>query len=246
MGSLPRPRTKARQRSRTAGAVRARRHHLHQGHDVHRIEEVEAQEAFGRAQPGSHFVHGQRRGVRSEDHVPGHDFRHLAENPPLERHHLGHGLDHQLRAGDRLIQPGGPREAPGRFVAAAGLHLAQSHTLVQVGFDLGEAPFELSGVHIAQHGFVARHSRHLRDPVAHRSGADDRHLANPVISHLQAPAHDLSPSRPWPRSPGRPRCTSWQVPARRPGGPSRAPASSGCARPSTRPGDPGRWRRHSR
>ena len=136
-------------------------------------------------------------------------------------------------ASPSLPVPARRASAPSRVASAT---LPRRTPLSRVASIPARARSSCPAVHIAQHGLVARHRRHLRDSAAHRPRADHGHLPERGHRHL-------SPAPPRPRSPGRPRCTSWRAPARRPGVPSRAPASPGCARRSTPPGAPARWRR---
>ena len=87
---------------RLDGIVRRklRAHDLDEGHQRRRVEEMHADDAFGRRRRRRDLGHGQRRRVRRENRVGPHDPLELPEQLSLRLEILDDRLDHEVAVGE--------------------------------------------------------------------------------------------------------------------------------------------------
>ncbi|MCY1300143.1 hypothetical protein D9M70_497020 [compost metagenome] len=160
-------------------AVRAH-HHFDQWHQVRRHEEMQAQHAFARTQPGTDRADREARAVAGEHRVRPRAPDQVGEQLLLEFQALGDALDHQVDGLPAdLVQRGGHGQACGAFGAADGGQVA-AHPLGQRGaargvrLDHGGAA-QGAGQHhgdICAHGAAAHHHRMGGAGAAQRAGGD--------------------------------------------------------------------------
>ena len=99
-GRLPQPLRQREGRCQGAVVGLISADDLQQRHDVDRVEEVIADDAFGMLQSLGDFGDGQRRGVGGEDRRRGDEFLQLGENVLLDRGALVDRLDDEVGVGE--------------------------------------------------------------------------------------------------------------------------------------------------
>src|SRR5690606_36517114 len=167
-------------------------HDLEELHQRDRVEEVEPDDPRRVAARRRDLGHAQRRGVGAEDRVLRRVLSEQGEGLDLQLHALGDRLDDQIRVGDRRLELGRGVDARPRRVTIAG---AQHVLLDQLGealVDLRQPPLEEGRLDVAHRDLHPRRRTHLRDAVAHRAGAEHRHLPNlaaNVVAHERSCYH---------------------------------------------------------
>ena len=118
---------------------------------------------------------GDREGrrVRREQHGLIELFPELPENPCLELHALGHGLDDGLHAVDRRVEDGGAGEVRQSRRARVLADLATRHPLVEVDLDPGEAAGDGLLRDVEETGLDAARREDVGDSMAHGPRAED-------------------------------------------------------------------------
>src|ERR1019366_1664208 len=149
--------------------------HLHQLHDLGRVEVVQAHELLRAACGGGLVDHGQRRGVGCEDRTRLEDLVDLAPHLELQRQALGDRLDHQVAVGQVAVVDGS-LDARAHLARLGLVHLALLRRPRQLLLDLGDALLQSRLVELPQHHLIAGLGRHLGDAVAHQSRAQHSHL----------------------------------------------------------------------
>ena len=147
-------------------------HDLQQRHRPHRVEEVQADEAFRRSEPDGELADRNARCVRREqprplrlgrgEHVAlqGQDFGHRLHQhvgPVADRVERGHGVD--------------PGTGVGR---GRGIELAASHRLVPTRAEHLHRPGAAHRVDFHEIDVETGGGGHVRDSGAHRAAADHR------------------------------------------------------------------------
>ena len=153
---------------------------LHQHHDRHGVEEMDAHEPAG---VGRRLRQPRDRDggcVGRQDRVRRQDRADIAEDRALHLLALGRRLDHQLRLGQRrdLAHRPDPRQR------GVGVGLADLFLLDRARQQLGDirlALFRARQVDVGQDHVIARLRRHLGDADAHLSRAD--HACGANIRH---------------------------------------------------------------
>src|SRR5216117_3604905 len=153
------------------------RRHLDQLHGVHRVEEVEADEALGPAGGGGQLGHGQRRGVGGEDRLRLHDLVEAPEVVPLHRQLLDDRLDDQVDVGE-VVQVDRPAQALEQRAVVGGRQPAALDVLVELLLDPGPLRVERPRGGLRHDRVEAGAGRGLRDAEAHLTGAEDADAAN--------------------------------------------------------------------
>src|SRR5438552_3287194 len=153
------------------------RRHLDQLHGVHRIEEVEADEALGPPGGGGQLGHGERRGVGREDGLGLHDLVEASEVILLHGQLLDDRLDHQVDVG-QVVQVDRPAQALEQRTVVGGRQLAALDVLLELLLDLGPLRIERPRRGLRHDRVEAGAGLGLRDAEAHLTGAEDADAAN--------------------------------------------------------------------
>ena len=157
--------------------------HLHQRHQGHGVEEMEADKAVGPRGGGGHLADDEARGVGGEDRRRWAERVQLAPEGVLDLEVLGDGFDHEV-AGPERADVGGERQPLQRGHAGAGVDLALLDQLVERPSDSGPAFGQESLADVAHHGGKPGHRGHLRDPAAHEAAADHADAVDAGHGHL--------------------------------------------------------------
>src|SRR5207244_7264722 len=151
--------------------------YLDQLHGVHRVEEVEADEARGPAGGGGQLGHGQRRGVGGEDRLRLHDLVEAPEVVPLHRQLLDDRLDDQVDVGE-VVQVDRPAQALEQRAVVGRRQPAALDVLVELLLDPGPLRVERPRGGLRHDRVEAGAGCGLRDAEPHLTGAEDADAAN--------------------------------------------------------------------
>src|SRR5213080_5266595 len=144
---------------------------------MHRVEEVEADEALGPPGGGGQLGHGERGGVGREDRLGLHDLVEAREVILLHGQLLDDRLDHQVGLG-QVVQTGRPAQALEERAVVGGRQLAALDVLLELFLDLGPLRVERPRGGLRHDRVEAGAGRGLRDAEAHLTGAEDADAAN--------------------------------------------------------------------
>src|SRR5438093_6650602 len=144
---------------------------------MHRVEEVEADEALGPPGGRGQLGHGERGGVGREDRLGLHDLVEAPEVILLHGQLLHDRLVHQVEFGE-IVQVGRPAQALEERAVVGGRQLAALDVLLELLLDLGPLRVERPRGGLRHDRVEAGAGRGLRDAEAHLTGAEDADAAN--------------------------------------------------------------------
>ena len=150
---------------------------LHQAHNGHGGEEVQASHAIRTAGGSSQAGHGDRGGVGGKDGAAVADLIQLLENSLLSLQVLVDGLDDQIHIGGHVNADGGG-EAGQTGVLLLGCHFALLHQTLQALGDTGHSALQSGLALVIQDHFIAALNGGLGNTAAHQAGTDDENFAD--------------------------------------------------------------------